>query len=194
MNLSSDARLKQVQRYGTGLRRLSKFFFALTAFAGTVVILLLVFADSGDMNFSIGGVTYEAEAVPASVRVIAIVGALFAMALLLKLLFHAIRLFDLYANGKIFTVENVRQIRQIGISVFLFIGLWFFDLLMQLLVSNANIRVAEAVAEGGASESAELTLTLGSPFGIAILGTVIIFFSWIMDVGRELREDQDLVV
>jgi hypothetical protein len=33
-----------------------------------------------------------------------------------------------------------------------------------------------------------------TPFDEVIAGTIIIVISWIMDVGRELREEQDLVV
>jgi len=35
---------------------------------------------------------------------------------------------------------------------------------------------------------------LSGPFTLAVAGTIIVIVSWIMDVGRELREEQDLTV
>jgi uncharacterized membrane protein len=37
-------------------------------------------------------------------------------------------------------------------------------------------------------------LNIGGALNQIILGTIVIVIAWIMDVGRELREEQDLVV
>jgi hypothetical protein len=95
-----------------------------------------------------------------------------------------IRIFDLYAAGKIFTDANVRHMRQIGVTIFLFSAYWLVDLALQFVPPSAL----------AAFDTRQVEINLNIPFGIVILGTVIVFFSWIMDVGRELREEQDLVV
>jgi hypothetical protein len=185
MDGSTETRLKQVQRYGTALRRLSKVLFAAAAFAVGAVVLLLLFGNSSDTLFLFGTIEYRADTIPAGARAFIILGFVWGAALLLKLLFHLIRLFDLYADGKIFTVENVRQLRLIGITLFLFLSLWVLELVAQFVVP-------EVVVQDSAATTTSINLNI--PFSVIIVGTVIVFFSWIMDVGRELREDQDLVV
>ena len=177
MNVHNRERLKRVQRYGVSLRRLSKFLFALAAFSGAATVLLLVFGERENTSLLFGGIEYPADTVPLQAVAIAIATVVLGVGLLLKLFFHMIRLFDLYSLGVIFAVENVRQLRQIGVTVLLFGILWFFQLLAQLMLP-AGVR----------------EINLGRLFSILILGSVIVFFSWVMDVGRELREDHDLVV
>jgi hypothetical protein len=177
MKVQNIERLKQVQRYGVSLRRLSKFLFALAAVSGVATILLLAFGERGRTSLLFGGIEYPADTVPIQAVAIAMVSVVLGVALLLKLFFHMIRLFDLYSLGVIFSVENVHHLHQIGVTVFFFLILWFLQILAQLTLP------------AGVSE-----LNLGRLFSILVLGTVIVFFSWVMDVGRELREDQDLVV
>jgi hypothetical protein len=184
MTVSSEARLKQVQRYGTALRRLCKFLFITTAVGGIAAIGLLVFSTSPDTSMLIGTATYTADTLTLFGRAVGVTTVVLGVGLVLRLCFHMIRLFDLYASGRIFTDENVRHMRQIGVTVFLFSAYWLVDLALQFVPPSAL----------ASSATREVMINLNIPFGIVILGTVIVFFSWIMDVGRELREEQDLVV
>ena len=187
MMATTDPRLAQVQRYGTSLRRLCKFLFGMTALGSVVLVLVLIFGSSENTTLSIGRIEYSADTVTAPVRILVIVTVLLATALVLKLLFHLIRLFDLYASGRIFTPENVRHLRTIGVTVFLFLSLWLLDLVAQLIVP-------QHATSPSTTDAHSLYVSFNYPFGVVILGIVIVFFSWIMDVGRELREEQDLVV
>ena len=109
----------------------------------------------------------------------------------MKLIFHLCRLFDCYARGEIFTAESVRQIRAIGISVFLFIWVWVYQ-----VIARAVLDVPGAVSDGSASGLSVPGASFGTPdpIGAVLTGTMIVLISWIMDVGREMREDQDLTV
>jgi predicted small integral membrane protein len=103
------------------------------------------------------------------------------LVLLLKLNFHLINLFGLYADGKLFNRENVHQIRQIGIIILLFPALWVLGLIIPGFLPAEGL--SRTAMTGGQDPFAEL-----------IVGGIIIVLAWIMDVGRELREEQDLVV
>ena len=112
---------------------------------------------------------------------IALIGTVLSSAILLKLDFHLIKLFGLYADGKIFTHDNVHEIRQIGITVLLFPALWVLGLLVPTFIPGEGLTTT-------------ITTDGTDPFTEIIVGTIVLVVSWIMDVGRELREEQDLVV
>jgi hypothetical protein len=181
-------KLKQVQRYSTSLQRLFKFLFALGAIAVVIAaLLILTGAEPFDANVRIGSAVYSGDSISGTIRVIAIVGLALGAGIALKLNFHLIKLFGLYAQGDIFTADNVRQIRQIGITVLLIPALWLLGVIAPLLVGVAAY-------EAGSTTTTFMMILPSTPFDEVIAGTIIIVISWIMDVGRELREEQDLVV
>ena len=107
--------------------------------------------------------------------------------LTLKNLYHLQRLFFYYSKGKIFTSEASGQIRRIGI-----IFCWFalFGTLSELLQRNAIILTLSGYICG-------LQLypeTWGKIFGFLLFGGMIVCISWIMETGREMREDQELAI
>jgi hypothetical protein len=134
----------------------------------------------------IGHVLYGGDPVSGTVHVLSYVYSTLALAIFLKITFHLIKLFALYAQGKIFSAENVAQIRQIGYTVLLTPTLWVLTLFVPLLVSGEGMTMTSAPESG--------PMGAGQVFSQIIIGTIIIVVSWIMDVGRELREEQDLVV
>lgn len=95
------------------------------------------------------------------------------------------RLFGLYSQGLIFTADNVALIRRVGVA---------------MLVGQALSPVQQALLA--------LVLTINNPpgqhmiaFGLGsanvvevVTGVVIIIVAWVMDEGRKLREEQELVV
>lgn len=189
MSPESDEKLKRVRKYSASLRRLFRLITAIVAI-GAVIELALLFADRGvNATIDIGQLRFVGEAITPGVRLVAAVGLVLLFGIALKLLHHIAALFGLYAQGEIFTAENVRQIRQIGISAFLFLAVWIYSLLAGLYLTLAH--AGATAAEGG---EATISIGLAEPFHAALAGIVIIIVSWIMDVGRELREEQDLTV
>jgi hypothetical protein len=181
-------KLKQVQRYSTSLQRLFKFLFALGAIAVVIAaLLILTGAEPFDANVRIGSAVYSGDSISGTIRAMVIVGLALRAGIALKLYFHLIKLFRLYAQGDIFTADNVRQIRQIGITVLLIPALWLLGVIAPLLVGVAAY-------EAGSTTTTFMMILPSTPFDEVIAGTIIIVISWIMDVGRELREEQDLVV
>lgn len=180
MAAQAAEKLKKVQRYSTSLRRLFRFLFVLTALALLVeTYLTLMGVEPFRAGVRIGSTQYSGDAVSATVRAIAYAQFVLSSLLVLKLNFHLAKLFGLYANAQIFSAANVKEIRQIGVTVLLFPALWLLSLLVPALLP---------------AEGTSQTIVGGMPFMQIIVGTVVIVVSWIMDVGRELREEQELVV
>jgi hypothetical protein len=111
-------------------------------------------------------------------------------AILLKLLRHLGGLFGLYAKGIIFAADNVRHIRHIGIAVFMFCATWVYAILAKLLLLILDQPVPAAAA---GPDSIGFNVDNYPLLGF-MTGIIIIIISWIMDVGREMREEQDLTV
>jgi hypothetical protein len=106
---------------------------------------------------------------------------LLSTGLLARFFSHAIKLFGLYSVGVYFTAESVNHIRQIGITLLLVPAVWLIGPL------SAWIFGADFSPDAGIS-------LVSAPMGQLISGIIVIFVSWLMDLARELREEQDLVV
>jgi hypothetical protein len=184
MKMPSEAakKLEQVQKYSISFRRLFRFLFVLVVLALVVqTILIVTGAEPYDTSVRIGHTEYSGDSIPRSIRAIAWIGVVLGSVVLLKLNFHLIKLFGLYADGKLFNSENVYHIRQIGITVLLFPALWVLGAIVP------GFLPAEAVARDAVGSGHD-------PYTELIVGAIIIVLAWIMDVGRELREEQDLVI
>ncbi len=174
MTSEIPTQLQAVQRASRSLRR---FFMVL--FGGTLLgSLALLF---GQRTITLAGIAFAGDAVTGKIQTLWVIESVLTAAVLLKGLFHLIRLFGLYADGKIFTRENVRQIRQLGITLLLMPAVW-------LLV------VLAAVPELTNVPDVLVRLVPSFPGMALIGGAIVLLVAWIMDVGRELREEQDLVI
>jgi len=186
VNPQTEAKLNKVVRYSRSLKNLFRFLFVVLALA-SLVTLVLIFASYPALDVDIGSFRFGGENVAIFPRMFVAIGTLLAVAVALKLTFHLIRLFDLYSHKQIFTADNVYQIRHIGITMLLIlpVRLYFF-LILNLI---PGLKPTDLPAD-----SQTLTISLAPPFPWLIAGIIIIVVSWIMDVGRELREEQDLTV
>jgi hypothetical protein len=186
MNPETEARLNKVVRYSTSLKNLFRFLFVVLVLA-SLVTLVLLFTSYPALDLDIGSFRFDGENVAIFPRLFIAVGTALYVGIGLKLMWHLIRLFDLYANRQIFTADNVKQIRQIGISLLLLLPVNLYFFLIQTLVFGPQ-------PTDFSPDSQSLTISLTPPFPGLVAGFVIIVVSWIMDVGRELREEQDLTV
>ena len=187
MTTETAAKLQKVKKYSTSLRNLFTFFFSL-GILGWLVRTIMTWSDAKPHEPSavqIAHLVFTGDPVPTDIRVLAYVYSTLALAISLKIFFHLIKLFALYAQGKIFGAENVHQIRQVGFTILIAPVLWLLTLLIPLFVAADGMSI---------TTSPNTALNFGGVFNQIILGTIILVVSWIMDVGRELREEQDLVV
>jgi len=199
MNAEALAQLDRIKRYSLSLRRLFLFLFFVTLLACVITLISLgsmltvdSAADGADtLRRTVeldGGLAFEWNTAPLSVRVLALAyfAAVFGAALLL--LHHLAKLFGLYAGGKIFTGDNVREIRLSGVMLMLISLSWVIALPIPILLDPGMMTTATEATSGWRISAPGLTL---SPF---FTGLIVIFISWVMDVGRRLREENDLVV
>jgi hypothetical protein len=189
MTPETQARLERVRKSSSSLSTVFNVLAAITAIAGIAGVALIVFSRSDDATFSVGYVLFRGQDVTGLVRILAGIGLVLTVSLILKLLHHLSALFGCYARGEIFTSATVHQFRQVGISLFLLIAVWLYRLISSVILTavNAQPTLAE-VADN------DIGLDVSNPLGPALIGIMIIVISWVMDVGRELREEQDLTV
>ena len=100
---------------------------------------------------------------------------------MLNLLAQLARLFGHYVKGEIFTRAVVVRIRNIGYAL---LGFPFVALL------NSAFGVFLVSRFGTASDSAHVSV----PMLAVAAALVVLLVSWIMDVGRALQEEQELVI
>ena len=190
MSKAGQSRLEKVTRYSASLRTLFTFAFAIVAASAVISALVLLLGPVDGRDVVVGHRVYSGEEITTTIRIVEAIGSLLGFAIVLMLLHHLRVLFGLYASGQIFTAENVRQIREIGVSVMLFTAVWAYDLLADILLGvGPAMPVSTAVRIGSG-----IGFRLPAPFTPIVAGIIIVIVSWVMDAGRELREEQDLTV
>jgi len=190
MNPATAQKLDRVRRYSRSLKNVFRFFQFVIIAGGLVSIAIVATVSSPNATFDLGGLQLRGDEITGLTRIIGIVGMLLVFSLSLKLLHHLARLFGLYADGEIFTVASVQQIRKVGISILLFAALFLFNILGNVALIVAGQQDIAIVHLGEASSP----IINGNSISTILGGVIIIMISWIMDVGREMREEQDLTV
>ena len=181
MNPSTEARLEKVKRMSRSARRVCFLLMVFAALAGLAVTAGTLTVPE-TLTCDIGGVRQACSELPPEAVMLGVAGALGGLALVLVGLYRLSRLFHNYSHGEIFTRGSAREIRLLG----------------YLTVAYAILQVAMfvaslALAANAASEwprELRFDFSLG-PFVIAFF---ILLFSWVMDVGAELREENELTV
>ena len=170
-------RLSTIQRVS---RALLVFFIFISVISLWSTVTNIVHPFPADSR-ALAGVVFEGSAITGKVQGLWLAQLLLGAALNLKVLYHFIRLMMLYAKGQLFTAQSVAQIRQVGIT-------FAFGLVIWLAV------LIGAAPEIAAAQDQWLNVMPSFPGG-AIMGACLFLFAGrIMDEGRKLREEQDLVV
>ncbi|MGD1020544.1 MAG: DUF2975 domain-containing protein [Verrucomicrobiia bacterium] len=164
----------KVQRTSKVLRLICKvllvlFICVIPILTGTIV------AGWGTLYLHHGSIKLASLAL-SSRLVFAVIVAL-EMAVKFKGIYHLYRLFGNYATGNIFTTESAGQIRQLGVTVLLLVGV------------NILFEVA-AVAFALYPRNHMIGFSLNS----LVTGFVIIVISWFMQMGAEMREESELTI
>jgi hypothetical protein len=130
---------------------------------------------------TLAGVTFQGSAITGKVHGLWLTELLLGAVLTLKILYHLIRLMILYSRRELFTAASVAHTRHIGFTYAGGLALWLIVLI-------------GAAPEILATQEQWLNIMPSFPGG-AILGCcAFLFASRVLDEGRELREEQDLVV
>lgn len=110
-------------------------------------------------------------------------GSMISVSILIWGLFILVKLFRLYEQNKIFTVANVRCYRKLGYVAFIFVP--------AKVASNTCIGVVLTLTQ----EQQRLQISFSSnELSILIISGLILLISWVMEEGRKLQTEQDLVI
>ena len=127
------------------------------------------------------GVVFQGAAITRKIEILWLAKLVLGAALTLKILYHLIRLMVLYTKGRVFTAQNVAQIRQIGLTYACSPAVWLIVLI-------------GAWHEIAAAQDQWVNIMPSFPGGALIASCMFLFGGRIMNEGRELRDEQDLVV
>jgi hypothetical protein len=130
---------------------------------------------------TLAGVVFQGAAITDKIHGLWLTQMLLGAALSLKILYHLIRLMMQYYRGKFFTAQSVAQIRQVGLTYACSLVIWLVVLI-------------GAAPEIAAAQDQLLNIMPSFPGGALIAACLFLFASRIVDEGRKLREEQDLVV
>jgi len=183
MNPRTEARLEQVKRTSRSARRVCLWLMAFVALAATVMALSTV-GLPGSMTCVPGdgdGLRRPCSDLPALVVAFAYVDLVGAAAFGLAMLYCFSRLFGNYARGEIFTRASVRELRVVSYLAVAYVILQFVLFVVALALAVDDVELAEGLHVG---------------FGLGpILGAgFMVLLAWVMDVGAEIREENELTV
>ena len=130
---------------------------------------------------TLAGVLLQGATITVKIQILWLVQTVLGALLNLKILYHFIRLLGMFTQGKLFTVQNVAQLRQIGLTAMCALVVWLIALI-------------GAWPEIVATQDRWMKIVPSFPGGLILTGAVFLFAARIMNEGRELREEQDLVV
>ena len=130
---------------------------------------------------TLAGVVFKGTAITDKIHGLWLMEMLLGAALSLKILYHLIRLMMQVSRGKIFTAQSVAQIRQVGLTFAGALVIWLVVLIA-------------AAPEIAAAQDQWLNVMPSFPLGALMGACLFLFASRIANEGRELREEQDLVV
>lgn len=180
------------------IKRISKFFRVF--FQIILVIMPLIFVYtwlSSPQEFVLPGGVIHMTSVPdayrnhifhvlsGSERLMAALVSAVPVCIVLFIVYSLIKLFKLYEQGEIFSLANVRYIRNIGYAM---LALQIVDPFYQLAIGYV-LTVNNPPGQGYMS----VTLDQGNVEGI-LTALVVILISWIMAEGCKLREEQQLTI
>lgn len=130
---------------------------------------------------TLAGVEFQGAAITGKIQSLWLMQMVLAAALTLKVLYHLIRLMMLYSRARIFTAQSVAQIRQVGLTYACALAIW-----LAVLIG--------AAPEITAAQDQWLKIMPSFPGGAIMGACLFLFASRIVNEGRELRDEQDLVV
>ena len=127
----------------------------------------------------------EAYPLTALNRLAALVVTLLPISAVVYGLTVMIRLLRLYQQGHIFSAPNVACFRDLGRAMILLAGAGFLSVPLYGLALTFNRPPGQSLLTIGLSSDHLMTLFLGG---------VLLLISWVMDEGRQLAEDNALIV
>jgi len=182
MNARVEARLEKVKSISRGARRACYWLMGLVLLMATLTMFARLTLPGSPSCAVNGAQPLWCGEVSARALMFLLVALSGGVALALAGLYRLARLFGNYSRGEIFTRASVREIRLLSYVAVAYV-VFQFALFVAMLSLNSG---------GPGAWPAELRFDL--PIGPALVATLLTLLAWIMDVGAELREENELTV
>jgi hypothetical protein len=130
---------------------------------------------------TLAGIVFQGSAITTKIQNLWLMQMLLGAAISLKVLYHLIRLMMMYTKGRLFTAHSVGHLRHAGLTYACGLLIWLVVL----------IGIAPEIA---AAQDQWLKIMPSFPAWAVMGAGLFLYASRIMDEGRELRDEQDLVV
>jgi hypothetical protein len=179
MSRNVDARLDKVKRTSRSARRVCHLLMALVALAALVGIAATLTTPE-TLTCDLGGVRQPCRDLPPGAVALTTVALVGGLTLVWAALYRLARLFGNYSRGEIFTRGSVREIR------------WLGYVAVAYAVFQLAVFVAALTVFAGAESATNLRFDL--PIGPVVVASFLLLLSWVMDVGAEMREENELTV
>ncbi len=181
MNPRIEARLEKVKRISRSARRACYWLMAFALLAAAITVVGRLGAPES-LTCEIGGVRGPCSALSSQAMTLLLVSLVGSVALVLVGLYRLAQLFGNYARGEIFTRGSVRELRMLSYVAVAYAVLQFVLFVGWMILGRESI----------AGWPQELRFDL--PLAPVALASFITLLSWIMDVGAEIREENELTV
>ena len=187
MKPRTEARLETVKRTSRSARRVCFWMMAFVSLAAAVtVVARLTLPDAAEpagwaWTCEVDGLRGPCSELGPQVMMVFLVALLGGVTLALTALYRLARLFGNYSRGEIFTRASVREIRWIGYVL-------AAGAVLQLLLFVAVLALR---ADGG---EWPIELRFDLPMVPILVASLVMLLSWVMDVGAEMREENELTV
>ena len=129
---------------------------------------------------TLDGVAFHGSALTNNIQILWIARLALGAALTLKAIYHLIRLFGLFRREKMFTPQQVAQVQQVALTLAFAPAMWALVLICVWPEVVAQELYANVIAT--------------FPGGALIASGIALLASRLMNEGRELRDEQDLVI
>jgi hypothetical protein len=127
------------------------------------------------------GVVFHGAAITGKIQILWVAQLALGALLSLKVTYHLVRLSGSFSQGQVFTEQQVAQVRQVAVTLAFAPAIW-----LALLIG--------AWPEVFAAQDQWVKIMSSFP-GDAIIGScIVVFASRLMNEGRELRDEHDLVI
>jgi len=183
MNAETQAQLEKIRKVSKVVRIVCKIFLWLIPIAYLVGVVSIIIGTK-IVTINIWRTEIPASQLTTTSKVLVIIFSALVFAVIFKGLYHLRRLFANYADGNVFTAGSIAQIRQLGITFMLAAGLKF------LAIPFGAVLMLLCVPD-------EVTCSFETsmfPFAELIMGGLVFLIAWVMDIGRGLREENELTV
>lgn len=176
--MNCDRPADRIKRWSKHIWRLCMACFILLGLIMAVAIPLALVGHTS-MDFRVMGVSVKVDALVPWARFLLLALVALCGGLVMRALWHLMRLFQLFAEGEIFSGRTVGRLQRIGKTL----------LIYGLIQVFGPVVLVPTLLFGGVGG-----FKFNMSFDALIAAGLIMVLSWVMEEGRKLHEDQQLTV